>query len=300
MISDLIKKIIYKLRWRVKSEFLNLVYLKNPKRYIPIFYYDINNVGDKLTPYLIEKITGKPTINVSSKFIPRIMGVGSLLHFSSSKSVVWGTGMISKDDGLNAISLKNIVGLRGYLTKKQIQDRFQQNIDCFIGDPAIILPRLYSPCRENIEYQIGLIPHYVDEEIAADLLSQLPHELRKKVHLITVKQEVETFIQEVTSCRKIVSSSLHGLIISDAYEIPNQWVELSKNVIGERFKFYDYYSSTTSQTYQSPVLVNSIDNLITLLNRIELSACVHRYSADLPVLEESVSLALKKLEELNS
>jgi pyruvyltransferase len=44
-------------------------------------------------------------------------------------------------------------------------------------------------------------------------------------------------------CEKIISSSLHGLIISDAYGIPNARVNVSNKLFGGDFKFIDYYKS---------------------------------------------------------
>ena len=41
----------------------------------------------------------------------------------------------------------------------------------------------------------------------------------------------------------ILSSSLHGLIISESYEIPNIWIKVSQNINGGYFKYNDYYES---------------------------------------------------------
>jgi pyruvyltransferase len=50
------------------------------------------------------------------------------------------------------------------------------------------------------------------------------------------------------SCERIVSSSLHGLVIADAYGIPNAWLNSDGGAGGSRpgggeFKFYDYFAS---------------------------------------------------------
>ena len=55
--------------------------------------------------------------------------------------------------------------------------------------------------------------------------------------------DVYNFIDEVLSCNMILSTSLHGIIIGDAYEIPSYRISLSDKLIGGDFKFNDYYSS---------------------------------------------------------
>lgn len=42
-------------------------------------------------------------------------------------------------------------------------------------------------------------------------------------------------IKEFLECECILSSSLHGLIISDAYKNPNVWIKFSNPVGGNRF-----------------------------------------------------------------
>lgn len=50
-------------------------------------------------------------------------------------------------------------------------------------------------------------------------------------------------LKEISQCKYIISTSPHGLIIADSHEIPNCWCEVSDKILGNNFKFHDYFSS---------------------------------------------------------
>ena len=59
-----------------------------------------------------------------------------------------------------------------------------------------------------------------------------------------------SFIDSICSCEAIISSSLHGIIIADAYETPNVWISLDENHPDDNFKFKDYYLSVNKDISQ--------------------------------------------------
>jgi len=54
--------------------------------------------------------------------------------------------------------------------------------------------------------------------------------------------EIEETLTGILSCEKILSSSLHGIILADAYGISSAWLR-SSTPKGLEFKFYDYFLS---------------------------------------------------------
>jgi len=57
--------------------------------------------------------------------------------------------------------------------------------------------------------------------------------------------------RQIASCRKIVSSSLHGIIAAHAYGIPAAWVEFSNQLAGDGIKFADHFASVSSELIKS-------------------------------------------------
>ena len=54
--------------------------------------------------------------------------------------------------------------------------------------------------------------------------------------------DVEAVIRQVLACDRIAATSLHGLVLADAYGIPSAWIA-SESPNGLEFKFYDYFLS---------------------------------------------------------
>ena len=170
---------------------------------------------------------------------PYITGIGSILTlFDMENSIVWGTGIISSSDKVVGKPNK-VLAVRGPLTRRRL---IEQGIECptVYGDPALLLPRYYMPNTRK-KYKLGVIPHYSD--------FSNPHldclRLDKDVLFIDVAHYGHwlDFIDQVCSCEAIASTSLHGLIISEAYGIPNVWIKVKGSELQDDFKFHDFFLS---------------------------------------------------------
>jgi len=171
----------------------------------------------------------------------KLLGVGSIMRVLKEGDLVWGSGIMRETDEFPQAKACKFLAVRGNLTRG-ILERYRANVPQVYGDPALLLPLMYSP-TPLITHEVGIIPHFVDEKM---LTSRVGDRLAKgrSWKQINICQDYENFVNEVLTCKYIISSSLHGLIIAEAYGIPVEWVVLSDKVLGQGFKFRDYLSGT--------------------------------------------------------
>lgn len=192
-----------------------------------------SNVGDNLTPYIIKKITGKdPVYAMGGSNYPHYILSGSMLNHANEYSTVWGAGLASMTDGVNPDV--RMLAVRGPISRMRAISCYAKCPSVY-GDPAMILPELYQPKREK-RHDIGVIGHYVDQ-------FRVNEWYRDKAHIINVLQPVESFVDDVVSCERVISSSLHGIIIAHAYGVPATWAKFSDSIGGDGTKYRDYYLS---------------------------------------------------------
>lgn len=179
--------------------------------------------------------------------------IGSILHQVDRNAVIWGAGFISERSRLRE-KPKLICAVRGPLTRKTL---LIQGLDCpeIYGDPALLYPRFYSPPKDK-KYKLGIVPHFVDQNSC--LLDQFRD--KDDIVVIDVKGEINKFVDEINSCERIASSSLHGIIAADAYGIPSSWINFSNKIIGDGFKFRDYFTSVGRKT-KLPLEISKIRSL---------------------------------------
>lgn len=260
------------------DDFINL----KVRNRAPVYYFSAErNVGDLLTPYLIEKLTGRTAHNVKSRYFRHMLAVGSMMHRAKSNSDIWGTGTLGPEIASNIpVSDLRIHALRGYLSKALLYGEGANIPDIPLGDPAVLMKGFFDPKVEK-KYRIGVVPHYVDEG-----LSMLTAISREDVRVINVRNSPEGFIRELLECEFILSSSLHGLILADTYGVPNKWVSFSDGLAGGRFKFEDYYS-TTNQPDEDVVRITDEKELGACLESIGVLASVKRFNENKERLEGS-------------
>ncbi|MCA0985179.1 polysaccharide pyruvyl transferase family protein [Halobacillus yeomjeoni] len=223
-----------------------------------------NNFGDALNPWLFNKLVGKKPVNVKNiinyKRKPVYSVIGSVLDNNPiNELIVWGSGFKYENSTLKKAP-KSIHAVRGPLSRNNL---VKLGLYCpeVYGDPALLLPKFYNP-EINRKYKLGIIPHYVDKE--NKYYRNLIKNIDSEVLLIDIEDNIEVVIDQIKSCELIASSSLHGLIVADAYEIPSLSIKFSNNVKGGNFKFKDYMYSVGRADVEPLEITNdiTINNII--------------------------------------
>ena len=209
------------------------------------------NWGDDINKFFFEKITEKkvliyPTTRIARLIpLPNYAFIGSIVpHLLNKNSIVWGSGVAMPtviNNNQKFIIPKRILAVRGPLTRQYFQDK---GIACpnVLGDPALLLPLFYKPQIKN-KYKIGIIPHFDDLRDNNHIVKKIL--ANKDVCLIRtgLYNDWHDFIDEINSCELVISASLHGIIVSEAYCIPSVWVEFSSHEPLWDYRFHDFYKS---------------------------------------------------------
>lgn len=178
------------------------------------------------------------TKHVSTK--GQLVAIGSVMHhISDSSTIVWGAGI---NDGSLPKCQPQIKAVRGPLTRQLL---LENGIDCppVYGDPALLLPYYYQPLTTK-KYKVGIVLHYFDAHHPISDVFSASKDVAV-IRLYDYKKWTDV-IDKINSCEHILSSSLHGLVVAQAYQIPYRWVELGgplNNKSKNRFKFYDFFAS---------------------------------------------------------
>jgi len=223
------------------------------------------NFGDWTTSYIYEKITQKKPIwnNLKNSSDPTYFGSGSIMVLCKhwKNIVIWGSGIIDSKDTFQKPT--KVLCVRGPLTRKRF---LELGYDCpeIYGDISLLLPRFYQP-KSSKKYKVGIIPHFVDFDLCQKIFSDL-----KNVKIIDTCQDVEEVIDEIHECEMTISSSLHGIIVSHAYNIPSCWTKFSDNLAGDGVKFLDYYYSINLNQVKTPIIINAkLFSKITAIEYLE-------------------------------
>ena len=223
------------------------------------------NIGDMFGYILMEYLCNPLNIQVKrlgtkNNIVNNTFSlVGSICHLCNSKAknkkiIIIGCGIIKKDNTLWNNNNIKWVGVRGPETLKLINKHCQ-----IISDPGLLISNIFQIKRNPIK-KIGYIIHSVDREHFFKLFPQ------KKQYLINNYSTYEEFINQLSQYEMVISSSLHGIIFCHSYSIPVCSIKVSDKIIGDNFKYIDYYKSIGNKNFKTRHEINKYTNFEELIN----------------------------------
>ncbi len=207
------------------------------------------NFGDELSLAIVERICGK-NITRAKKSDTKLLAIGSIIQFAKNGDVVWGAGMNGKElprkfhfKKLNRLEKKklrrrytfsdlDVRAVRGPLTRQLLLDLGIQVPEIY-GDPALLLPILFPeievPLDPELEYIA--IPHISEVQLFSN-----------QYNVVFPTDPWEEIVDKIIRSRFVISSSLHGIIVAEAFGIPACFLRVTSNE--PDFKYLDYYLGT--------------------------------------------------------
>lgn len=113
--------------------------------------------------------------------------------------------------------------------------------DFILADAGLLADELV-PLPEK-EYDLGIVAHWTDKELIHNKTF-----LKYDPKIIDVSGDPLQVISDIGKCKKIVTSSLHGAIVADTFNIPRR-IEIAPRFLthahqeGGLFKWFDYHAS---------------------------------------------------------
>ena len=248
-------------------------------------YLDRDNFGDQLTAAFLSFV-GLRALHCPRLGHATVLGVGSILHMvpSDYEGTILGSGLIAAHRA-KPFPNATVLLARGALTVKSCE----MGVNIPLGDPGILVDQMYvDQIADETRWRCGLVPHHVDIS-SGQGLSRFGRD-EDGVHVIDVRNPPAKVIREISQCQCILSSSLHGLIVSDSIGIPNQWVDPEGHVIGGSFKYEDYFSSVSREV----PLIN-IDSFAAIDSAISSAQCAA--STPLRLCKQAVKDAVERFRD---
>lgn len=201
------------------------------------WWKEVTNFGDGLAPLLLKRFSDVDvewdTISHSS-----IASIGSVLEHIPPlwDGYILGSGKLMETSRLHVhTKTAKILAIRGPLSARGVPGNFA------LGDPGLLAHELVGP-QEKL-WDLGIVPHWQDTELAERFTRLIQPPYTSKV--ISPKQDPLDVLRQIGACRRIVTSSLHGAIVADAFGGIPRRVELCPLMMkdGGDFKFRDYSAS---------------------------------------------------------
>lgn len=201
---------------------------------------DLDNVGDRLASYITARVSGVEVIplfkEMPEEFRGRrvLGGLGSFLSYYGDWPLdVWGAGI---EPGYADRIARSYSGRREQWRFFAVRGRLTKTIFALdhavpIGDPAILMPRLYAPQPAPFSEKRYFMHCDNDAVTLKD----------SEVEVLSTRMDPFRAIDLIVNSGFVFTEALHVAILAHAYHVPWAWI-LNKHLRG-LVKWFDWFSS---------------------------------------------------------
>ncbi|MGG7308125.1 polysaccharide pyruvyl transferase family protein [Curtobacterium sp. AB451] len=216
----------------------------------------VDNFGDLLGPLVVRRLAPRARADDGGR---SLLAIGSIMQFGQPGDVVWGSGLNAKlrTRRLDPRRLFDVRAVRGPFTAIALEAE-GNGVPPVYGDPAILLPELFPDtvafaALDRKRFDVVVVPNVNDTDLDA-----AGH------HVIAPTGDPWQVIEQILSAEFVVGTSLHAIVIAEAYGVPARAVRsTSESVV----KYFDYYEGTgragvtIAQTVEEAVALGGADPL---------------------------------------
>lgn len=190
------------------------------------------NFGDYLSSVIVTKMAADADcfLDEERPTPARLLAIGSILHFARDGDVVWGSGVNGKIPvERHTFSDLDVRSVRGPLTHDFLLRRGIEVPEIF-GDPVILIAELLKsrfPCPVEQTDLVAFVPNLHDLSAMQDW-----------ENVISPLDPWWSVVDRISKARHVISTSLHGLVVADAFGVPCTYLRLSEEE--NLFKYEDY------------------------------------------------------------
>lgn len=208
----------------------------------PAAHYKAVNFGDELSRVVVELMLARKGATLSDA-VPKprhLVSVGSVLHLAREGSVIWGTGLHgSMPEECHHYRQLDVRATRGPITRRFLAQRGISAPEVY-GDPGLLVAHLtgdrFAPTGE---FEVGFVPNMHDLPFLAQTKVIEQHPGMRLINPLRAWNEV---IADITRHKMILASSLHGVVIAEAFGIPACFVRLTEHEPLQKYE--DYFEGT--------------------------------------------------------
>lgn len=215
------------------------------------------NYGDNLMTPLLRGL-----FNIDPQFVPMVkaelIGIGSIANSYHRRRKpawrrllsswprrdlhVWGSGFMNEFGEAIWPQRVTFHAVRGPLSRQKTN-----HPSLPLGDPALLLPSIWP--KPQVDAAVAIVPHFVTLRTFIETYGKA---LPKHWRIVNLLDEPENVTKQIAGAEIVVSSSLHGLIVADAYDVSAIRMSGDNRIKGDGFKYRDY-EAFRGEAYGAPV-----------------------------------------------